>query len=121
MFFSDILLVALLMKLLCETASTKLLPWPYFAASFIALPFLLGAGGRYGNRVLREGMGIAGIILFIFINTAARWFYPFYLTMIIIGLLLYVMGRLARRTLRSLIIAALVITAVTYLIFTDAS
>ena len=114
---SDILLVVLLMKFLWETVSSKLMPWPLFVISTIGLPFLLGLGGRAGqggianisvNSVLRGGVAIVGLGIFYLTSTANGT----YLFMVGMGLLLYMMGRFARRMLKLLIIAVLIVIAI---------
>ena len=66
---SDILVIALLIKFLWDTVSAGLLPWPIFIVAFIGLPFLLGVGGRTGNRVIRTGVSLAGLAIFFLVHT----------------------------------------------------
>jgi hypothetical protein len=122
---SDIFLVVLLMKFLWETVSSKLMPWSLFVISTIGLPFLLGLGGRAGqggianisvNAVLRGGVAIAGLLIFLSTSTAHVG-YGSYLFMVGMGLILYMMGRFARRMFKLIIIAVLVVIAIiTYLL-----
>jgi hypothetical protein len=81
----------------------------------IGLPFLLGLGGRYGYKVLRDGVAIAGLIIFIWIH-ASHGFQAAYLIMIVLGFLIYIMGRLAQRMFKSMIIATLIIIVIIYIL-----
>ena len=112
-FFSDLLLIILVIKLLWETNASNLMPKELFIIAVFGLPFLWGLGGRGINRVLREGVAIAGLLIFL-ANLYAQGFHGLYVGTVCLGIMLYMWGRLARKASRYLIIAASILIAIIY-------
>jgi hypothetical protein len=118
-FFSDILLMALIMKLLWEAYTSKTLPRELFMIGTFALPLLWGMGGKVAGRIMREGVAIAGLLIFLN-SLSANGFKGFYIAFICMGVLLYMFGRLARRSLRYIVFAIGVAAIVVYLLMARA-
>lgn len=106
-FFSDILILVSCAKLLWDAVVAKTLGWEWFAIGMVGLPFLLGLGGRGTNVALREGVAIAGLIIF-FSILSINGFQFLFIALLCIGLLFYLYGRTARRTFRSTLVAIVI-------------
>lgn len=124
---TDVLLVALVMKLITELLLSKLIPWYLFVISVIGLPFLLGLGSRSSQGIVsnitvssisRTAVAIAGLCIFIFSIKHNPGVYNSYLFMVGIGLMLYLMARLAQRMLRSLLIALVIVAFIVVYLLT---
>lgn len=111
-FITDLLIVALLMKLLWETLASNLLPRELFAIAVCGLPFLWGMGGQRTGKVLRTGVSITGLLIFVRL-LSFQGHHIFYLALLVLGILLYMWGSLARRIL-SIVIALIILAVVIY-------
>lgn len=112
-FFSDLLLIALVMKLLWETYTSNLMPKELFVIAVFGLPFLWGMGGRGLNKVMREGAAIAGLLIFV-VNLHAQKFHGFFIAIICLGIILYMWGRLTKRAIRYLVVAVSILVIIAY-------
>lgn len=97
-FFSDLLLIALLVKFIWETLLKHQAPWELFAIAVMGMPFLLGVGGRSANKTLREGIAIVGFIIF-FAILSTQGVHAFYFAVLCFAIICYLWGRIARRRL----------------------
>jgi len=108
----DLLIISLFLKLLWDR-DVSLLPRGLVAAGVVGLPFLLGIGGRKGITIIRIGMSITSLIIFLtYLPPESR---VLYYTMLSISALVYLWSRLARKALSILIAALIVVFILLYL------
>lgn len=116
-FFSDLFLIALLMKLLWETSASNILPRGLFAVAAFGLPFLWGLGGRHTGRILRAGVSMVGLIIFFSVISSQGLHIP-YIAMLILGFFLYGWGRAAQGMLSIVIVVFILITIIYFAVNT---
>jgi len=125
--FTDFLILAFFTKFIWETNASGSLPWELLALALCGVPFLWGIGSRgMGkaintdfslSRVIREGISIAGLIIF-FITIAAKGYQALYFAAFCMASMFYLWGRLARKISSIIFAVVIFIIIMTFLIRT---
>lgn len=90
----DLLVVALLAKLVCEVATAKMSPWQWGAFWLLSLPFLLGLSRETG--LLRNGVAAVGLAVFL-IALAEKGADAAFTGFLGFAVMAYLLGRWARQ------------------------
>lgn len=112
---SDFLILAVLAKFFWDLTRGQLIPEWTFIFGSILLSFLLGLSGRLGKTVLKEGISIAILILFI-VMLNFEGIVPVYVGLFVVLAGVYLFGKMARFTGR-IVLALLVLLIVVYLAY----
>jgi hypothetical protein len=112
---SDLLILAVLAKFFFDLAKGQFVSEWAFIIGSILLSFLLGLSGRLGKMVLKEGISIAILILFIGM-LSIQGFVPAYVGFFGTLAIIYLFAKLARFTGR-MVLALLVLLIAIYLLY----
>jgi hypothetical protein len=95
--FSDLLILAFLAKFFWDLGKDQLIPLEYFTLFPFLLAFLLGISQRWGKLVLKEGISIAILIIFLGILNLKK-VVPLYVGFLGALILTYFFAKLAHST-----------------------